>query len=139
MPFNLDLAATLLVEAPRFVPVIKGWNRLEGRPRTVDFGRALRAEVRDALWFLTRQWQFGEFQGEDAGSPVDARVALRATPLRLYAARGQDAVAYDPGVPLETRIEGEPVPRDLTMQVQVSRYFFGLIRPQPDFDTIRSL
>src|SRR6476620_5046056 len=100
-------------------PLIPAWNRLEGRPRTVDFERALRAEVRDALWFLTRQWQFGEFQGEDAGSPVDARVAMRATPLQHYAARGQGAVAYDRGGPLETRVEGEPVPRDLPMHVQV--------------------
>src|SRR6185369_14862384 len=113
MPFNIDLAAAVLVDPPRFVPVIKGWNRLEGRPRAVDFERALRAEVRDALWFLTRQWQFGEFQGEDAGSPVDARTVVRCVPLQLYAARGQGAVAYDRRVPLETRVEREPVARDL--------------------------
>ena len=28
------------------------WNRLEGRPRRDDFDRALKAEVRDALWLL---------------------------------------------------------------------------------------
>jgi hypothetical protein len=139
MPFNLDLAATLLVEPPHFVPIIKGWNRLEGRPRTVDFERALRAEARDALWFLTRQWQFGEFQGEDAGSPIDARTVIRATPIQHYATRGQGAVAYDAGVPLETHVEREPIPRDLMMQIQVSRYFFGLIRSQSSFDSIRAL
>ena len=31
----------------------------------------------DPLWLLTRQWQIGEFQAEDAGTPVQARV--RAT------------------------------------------------------------
>ena len=30
------------------------------------------AEVRDALWMLTRQWQMGEFEGDDAGSPIEA-------------------------------------------------------------------
>jgi hypothetical protein len=141
MPFNLDLAASMLVDPPAFVPLIKGWNRLEGRPRSVDFERALRAEVRDALWFLTRQWQFGEFQGEDAGSPVDARTVLRATPLLHYAARGQGAVAYDRRVPLETRVEREPIPRDLPMHVSVSRYFFGLLRSKPSLDiaTVRPL
>ncbi|MDQ2588404.1 hypothetical protein [Saccharothrix yanglingensis] len=46
------------------------WTRLEGRPRTTDFDRALRVEVRDPLWLLTRQWQLGEFLGTDGGSPV---------------------------------------------------------------------
>ena len=51
-------------------PGITIWNRLEGRPRAEKFDRALRAEVRDALWMLTRQWQIGEFHGDDAGSPI---------------------------------------------------------------------
>ena len=38
----------------RLFPTVTVWNRLEGRPRTHDFDRALRAEVRDALWMLTR-------------------------------------------------------------------------------------
>ena len=35
---------------------------------------SLSARVFDPLWLLTRQWQVGEFQGEDAGMPVLARV-----------------------------------------------------------------
>ena len=57
------------------------WNRLEGRPRSVDFTRALRAEVRDALWMLTRQWQMGEFARRRrglAGAREGAAVAGRA-------------------------------------------------------------
>ena len=50
-------------------PAITIWNRLEARPRLEKFDRALKAEVRDALWMLTRQWQLGEFKGDDAGSP----------------------------------------------------------------------
>jgi hypothetical protein len=133
-PFDIDVASTLLADPPRFVPVIKGWNRLEGRPRAVDFERALRAEVRDALWFLTRQWQFGEFQAEDAGSPVDARTVLRAVPLQHFAARGQGATAYDRAVPLETRVEREAVARDLPWHVSVSRYFFGLVSSKAGLD-----
>ena len=37
------------------------------QPDPVIDDRALRAEVRDPLWMLTRQWQMGEFQGDDAG------------------------------------------------------------------------
>ena len=56
---------------------IVAFNRLEARPRTLDFTRSLRAEVRDPLWMLTRQWQFGEFKGEDAASPVTSRIAYQ--------------------------------------------------------------
>ena len=49
--------------AERLIPTITMWNRLEGRPRRHDFDRALKAEVRDALWMLTKQWQMGEFTG----------------------------------------------------------------------------
>ena len=55
------------------LPTTVMWNRLEGRPRRPDFTRALQAEVRDPLWMITRQWQMGEFIGEDAGSPVTAK------------------------------------------------------------------
>ena len=77
MPLNPRVANVYSVTlSPRDpVPLIRGWNRLEGRPRSADFERSLRAEVRDPVWFLTRQWQFGEFEGEDAGSPIDARFA----------------------------------------------------------------
>ena len=45
-------------------PAIVTWNRLEGRPRKNDFSQSIRAEIRDPLWMLARQWQLGEFQHE---------------------------------------------------------------------------
>lgn len=68
---NIQAAAAL---RQKFFPTSLMWNRLEGRPRTYNFDRAMRAEVRDALWMLTKQWQMGEFQGDDAGSPVFAKI-----------------------------------------------------------------
>ena len=38
-------------------PTLTRYNRLESRPRTDNFHRAMRAEVRDALWMLCKQWQ----------------------------------------------------------------------------------
>lgn len=127
--FLLEDALNMMHRGLVFPPAIVGWNRLEGRSRTAQYDRALRAEVRDALWFLTRQWQFGEFQGEDAGSPVEVRTAVRVDPLQHYAVRGEAAVAYDPGVALETHVEREPVQYDLVIHAQVTRYFWRLIAP----------
>jgi hypothetical protein len=111
----------LFLESRIFEPAIRGWNRLEGRPRAIEFDRSLRAEVRDALWFLTRQWQFGEFQGEDAGSPIDARLAYATTKLVRYMPRTGEATHFPQTLPLETVVEREAVPADLATHRQILR------------------
>ncbi len=94
------------------IPTIVMWNRLEGRPRRPDFTRALKAEVRDPLWMITRQWQMGEFIGEDAGSPVSAKVAWTHRQGHRTAHARQARVPYDPDLPLEAVIEARPVAAD---------------------------
>ena len=54
---NVMLAEPLLLLEAYREPAITAYNRLEARPRAHDFTRSLRAEVRDALWMITRQWQ----------------------------------------------------------------------------------
>jgi hypothetical protein len=106
------------------IPTITIWNRLEGRPRADKFDRALRAEVRDALWMLTRQWQLGEFRGDDAGSPISAKIRLTKTELRKYRAGGDDVEPFDDSVPLEAKVERRPVPfsqggRDISLDLRL--------------------
>jgi hypothetical protein len=123
------------------------WNRLEGRPRKEDFDRSLRAEVRDPLWMLTRQWQFGEFKGEDAGSAVKARVQLNTTRIDRYAVKSENrdatggeqflnAVPYDQSFPLEIEVEREPLlpdgpepnTSDLALRTQMGRHWMRLLK-----------
>src|SRR5262245_13321435 len=99
----------VLLLAERALPSITRWHRVEGIPRTHDFNRALRAEVRDALWMLTRQWQMGEFLGDDAGSPVFAKVHLGTSRLTTYRPRDLAEQPFDETVPLEARVEQRPV------------------------------
>ncbi|QIP13527.1 hypothetical protein G8759_13285 [Spirosoma aureum] len=132
---DIDNLRPLFFQLPPFRPAIKGWNRLEGRPRQADFERSLRAEVRDPLWMLTRQWQFGEFIGEDAGSPVDARMLTHQTYLNRYAVKGGPAQPLPIDIPLETRVEREAWPDDLGSQVRTGRYFEKLLRKQGVFST----
>src|SRR5258706_5731212 len=91
--------------AQRLFATVTVWNRLEGRPRTANFSRALKAEVRDALWMLTRQWQMGEFRGDDAGSPILARYQLSQAPLGNYQPGDAGSFTIDPEVPLEATVE----------------------------------
>jgi hypothetical protein len=44
--------------------------RFAVQTRSPDINDGLAARLADPLWMLARQWQFGEFRGEDAGSPV---------------------------------------------------------------------
>src|SRR5881227_3639501 len=70
------------------LPTAVVWNRLEGRPRSDDLTRPLRAEVRDPAWMLARQWQFGEFEGEDAGTPIQAKMTAVASLLETIRLAG---------------------------------------------------
>lgn len=92
----------------RAYPTVTMWNRLEGRPRTADFKRALQAEIRDPLWMLTRQWQMGEFRGADAGSPVFAKIHTTATRLDKYRPAQHAPEAFANNVPLEAKVESRP-------------------------------
>ena len=102
----VDIVAAL---QEKRLPTVTLWNRLEGRPRTVDFERALRAEVRDGLWMLTRQWQAGEFRGEDAGSPVFAKLHVATTRLTRFRPGTAAAQDFDDATPLETQVERQPL------------------------------
>jgi hypothetical protein len=105
VPVN-DIVAAL---GRRRFPTITTWNRLEARPRTINFDRALRAEVRDALWMLTKQWQMGEFRGSDAGSPVFAKLQMDTTRLTKYQPDGQATQAFDYSTPFEAKVERRPI------------------------------
>src|SRR5690242_21810908 len=59
---------------PGGTPSITSWTRLEPRSREADMRSSVSARLFDPLWSLTRQWQTGEFQAEDVGTPVMARV-----------------------------------------------------------------
>ena len=109
------------------LPTIKGWNRLEGRPRTKDFDETLRVEMRDALWMVTRQWQMGEFNADDSGSPSMAKVKIRSTRMNKLQLKDHAVEEYDEALPLEARIEQEAVPITLDLSLQIARYWSRLI------------
>jgi hypothetical protein len=96
--------------AERLFPSVATWNRLEARPRTVTFDRALRAEVRDPLWMLTKQWQMGEFRGSDAGSPVFAKLQIDTTRLTKYRPDDLATQPFEYDMPLEAKVERRAIP-----------------------------
>jgi hypothetical protein len=66
------------------MPSITTWARLETPTLSDDVEAGLAARLYDPLWLLARQWQVGEFQGEDGGSPIVARWRGTVSPLTRY-------------------------------------------------------
>ena len=114
---NFLVPGARILDAQRVVtPVLNTWNRLEPLPIATDMQAALQAAVADPLWLLCRQWQFLEFAGEDAGTPVQVQVAAEATAIDRFHAGlpGADAATRARPVdtqrtPLEVLIEAEPI------------------------------
>lgn len=80
---------------------------------------------------LTRQWQFGEFQGEDAASPVSASILGQATTMDRISQGGGPAAPYTESVPLEAAVEAETLKGDLWLALQIARYFNKLMKGLP--------
>src|SRR6266571_2020559 len=101
------------------------WTRLEPRTREGTMARSLQAQVRDPLWMLARQWQVGEFQGDDAGSPVQTTYRVESVKLTSYqpSLGAGSAVPLDEGLPLETHVKREAVMLGLRGSVQLGLRF----------------
>jgi hypothetical protein len=101
----------------------------------------LEMRVHDPLWMLARQWQFGEFQGEDTGSPVWAQVRGTASPIALYLPgaidghRRDDVQEFSANTPLEYLVEAERLSAVDAMRsnrrlaVEAGQHFLRLLTP----------
>lgn len=93
----------------------------------------LQARIHDPLWLLARQWQFGEYQGDNAGAAARVFIEAQNAPLTRYRPAGDAAaLPYTPAaLPLETLVEREPVSsggnRHLGLLVEAGLHFLRLL------------
>ena len=125
---------------------------LELRNDCPEMQDALQARIHDPLWLLARQWQFGEFKGDDAGSPAAAQLVVRSAAISRYhagplptdpALAKSQAVDYSPSaIPLETLVERESVRRpgrnNLRIGAETGLHFLRVLSAQ-GLATYRSL
>lgn len=140
MASSLAISDMRLALARRMFPSITTWNRLEARPRTTSFDGALRAEVRDALWMLTKQWQMGEFRGSDAGSPTFAKLLMDTTRLTKFQPDAQPTQLFEYGLPFEAKVEHRPIaltsggrPIAFDLRLAMGRQWLALIQGIGDY------
>lgn len=127
-----------LPEPDEFEPgdraAITTWTRLEPRCRHNDLQPGLSACLYDPLWLLARQWQFGEFELSDGGSPAAVRLqAAYTSPSRYSPGSAPEASQpYDSNaLPLETLVEREPTSpphMGLRSAVEAGLHFLRLLR-----------
>jgi hypothetical protein len=116
---------------------ITSWTRLEPRTRGERL-TSVQARIADPLWLLGRQWQIGELQGEDAGSPVEAELRYTASALSRYIPTTPGPAIASPlpaDVPLEVLVEAEGRPTssdgtDLRAAVEGGRRLLELLGAQ---------
>ena len=132
---------------------ITTWMRLEPGCRTGDMSSGLQARIYDPLWLLARQWQVGEFQGEDNGSPAKACFQAESAQLTRFHAGAitpntiVKGAPYAGDIPLETLVECERVrpvsgsqtttSEKLRLAVDAGLYFLRLLDQQATAENYR--
>lgn len=89
-------------------------ERVEGRTRELNPTEALRLRVHDPLWMLARQWQMGEFRGNNTGTAMSVRCEVK-----------YEDCSADPIEPVTERIN----PRiDFLAKIESAVYYMDLFR-----------
>ncbi len=88
------------------------WTRLEPQSHSGNPDEWLATRIHDAAWMLGRQWQAGEFTGEDCGTPLSVEVTVRHRALAGFRPgrpdQGFARSAIAPGAVIEPEVEREP-------------------------------
>jgi hypothetical protein len=92
------------------------FTRLEPQSVSGDPSPGLEARVHDPLWMLGRQWQLGEFHGEDVGTPIAVHVLTTAARVAAWQpgdpAASRAALPLTGGAGLDPFVEREPTPNE---------------------------
>lgn len=103
------------------------WNRIEARPRKRQFDRVLKAEVHDALWMLGKQWQVGEFKGNDTGSGILAKMQLDYLKMNAFKLKDSNTVPYNYEMPIEPIVERLNYSFSMKESVLMGRKFLQML------------
>src|SRR6476620_5006117 len=88
------------------------WDRIEPHTRDTELEEGLEGRLADPLWLLGRQWQVGEFRGEDAATPIHASLDVGYRPLESFRNEARPGGPVEPlssASPLEARVEAAPL------------------------------
>ncbi len=109
------------------------YQQLFASNTSLNIAEELGARVKDPLWFLSRQWQSGEFEAENGGRAAAISFEARSTPLKTLVfpdapglAAADRKVAIDRAIPLEALVEAEDAGTSKAWQTQALEYAFDV-------------
>ena len=113
--------------------------RIEGSGVDPELNEGLSARIADPLWLLARQWQVGEFRGEDAASPVSIKAVVDTYPVNsVLTNKGRHKISIgEPGDPvLEGAVERDLVHTVLSYQdrLEAGASLLAALRRDERFD-----
>jgi len=103
--------------------------QLVSRARDEDNEDNLTMRIADPLWMLGRQWQFGEFLGEDNGSPISVVGKYFQQKVENFHPGANPATSLPLDKhPLEVQVEAMPIALTLREKVKIGQRFERLVR-----------
>lgn len=104
------------------------YSKIEPRTRKADYSEALSFEVYDPLWLLARQWQFGRFQGNDCGTPVQTKIKVGHNPIAGIIDKDGTKRPFNKDVPspLEYDVERRPRTIDPYVRIESALHFLEM-------------
>ncbi|MEQ8706056.1 MAG: hypothetical protein RIC19_19150 [Phaeodactylibacter sp.] len=104
------------------------WNRLETRARSEQFEENLGNQLYDPYWILCRQWQTGEFEGTDNGSPAEVRVKWQQYPFRQLSADENAPVNYTNEQPMEAEVGRVAIQPGIPLRIEMGRQLQRMLK-----------
>ena len=120
--YKLDSKDLKLDALPANRVSLPQWARLEARPRGTDLSQSLKAQVRDPLWLLCRQWQMGEFEGDDCGTPVYSDLDYDCASIQNQQIPMNPLIAAQPIIN-----ENDPGKKSLDIRIQMAEMWVSMI------------
>lgn len=102
---------------------------LRTRARSTEIAKALEMKVYDPLWMLARQWQMGEFQGNDAATAVSVMCKVKQHPM------SPDYHEYDE--PFEYTVERTSPEVTPYMRVESAMHYFKMLQKAVSKDELK--
>ncbi len=102
--------------------------RLESRTSTKKSVKVqLQANVHDALWMLSRQYDVGEFKGENAGSAIQSVVSKTTKPISKF--KNNSGISEINNLELlEPKVEKLKLRINILARLQMGRYWNKLLK-----------
>lgn len=104
------------------------WTKIKVNTVNEEFADNLKFEIRDPAWMLSRQWQSGELNGEDKGSPIFSEINGSYSMINSVENSKDSIDMMDIKMQLELIVECAIKEPDLQTKIELGKQWIRLIQ-----------